>query len=124
MNTIELLEILMDIFEQHNKLEYQDTSILLDIERGYFYDLFFEYGYSNKSTIRKYIMIEGDVFCLHHGDISISFQQNKWNDIKENKDNLNYLILMMDKDIKYLFDDIWPEHIKELLLGIKDGIVK
>lgn len=122
MKTFELLDILIDIFEKIDRLDYKEKGVLLDIEKGYFFDLFFEYGYVDQYTERKTVTFDGDLIQIMNGDKFYAIQKSKWNDIKQNKDDLNYLILMEGKDIKVLFDLEWSDVIKDILLDIKKGI--
>ena len=118
MKTFELLDILIDIFDKEDRLDYKDKGVFLDIDKGYFYDLFFEYGYVDSYTERKTVTFDGDLIQIMNGDKFYGIQKSNWNDIKENKDDLNYLILMKGRDIKVLFDLEWSDVIKDILLDI------
>lgn len=124
MKTFELLDILIDIFENTDSLDYKEKGLLLDIEKGYLYDLFFEYGYVDSYTERKTITFDGDLIQIMNGDKFYDIQKSKWSDIKQNKDDLNYLILMAGRDIKVLFDIEWSDTIKDILLDIKKRSTK
>lgn len=124
MKTFELLDILIDIFDKVDKFDYTEKGVVLDIDKGYFFDLFFEYGYVDQYTERKTVTFDGDLIQIMNGDKFYDIQKSKWNDIKENKDDLNYLILMAGKDIKVLFDLEWSDAIKDILLDIKKGTQK
>lgn len=124
MKTFELLDILIDIFDKVDKFVYKEKGVVLDIDKGFFYDLFFEYGPIVSHTERKTVTFDGDLIQIMNGDKFYDIQKSNWNDIKENKDDLNYLILMEGKDIKVLLDLEWDDTIKDILLDIKEKVTK
>lgn len=119
MKTFELLDILIDISDKIDKFSYNEKSLVLDISKGFFYDLFLEYGPIVSHTERKTVTFDGDLIQIMNGDKFYDIHKSNWNDIKQNKDDLNYLILMEGKDIKVLFDLEWSDAIKDILLDIK-----
>lgn len=64
------------------------------------------------------IMLDNDIFQMHlykrvNGKLSrlVILNGYKWSDIKQNKGDIEYLV--SNPDMKYLFDDMWPDNLKK-----------
>ena len=119
-----MTNFLLNFYSKSSNVEEENSSYTIVVDKFDFheFDLFFSFSFHEIGRIC--FVFNFITFYFPEYDVFLKIEKDSWDDILQNRGDLEYLTLMTTKGIKYLFDDVWPSYLPTELNNLSKGRIE